>query len=147
MSDSIPTISRHAAQDSTASLLSRLGGEAAVTALTGALYFNILRDPRLTPFFADSDVDAIRQHQQLFLTMVLGGPDSYRGRDLGDAHRALVRHSGLSQIHFDAMTAVLASTLAQFGHSTDLSLAIVERVSALSAEVLGVSTNPVKPTE
>lgn len=128
-------------------MLQQLGGEKSLNALLGAFYFNVLRDNRLARFFANTDVDSIRKHQHLFLSAVLDANRKYIGRNLGDVHRELIRRDGLNQLHINAMTAVLASTLAEFGHPAELRDAIVERVKALAAEILDANLNPVKPTE
>ncbi len=130
-----------------ASLLKQLGGAKALNALLGAFYFNVLRDNRLARFFANTDVDSIRKHQHLFLSAALDENRKYIGRNLGDVHRVLIRRDGLNQLHISAMTAVLASTLAEFGHPVELRNAIVERVKVLATEILDFNSNPVKPTE
>lgn len=147
MSDNKPPTSIRPAAKPSSSLLQQLGGEPALDALIGAFYFNILRDDRVTDFFANTDVNAIRNHQRQFLAAALGGADQYRGRDLGEAHRLLVRRYGLDQGHLDAMTEILASTLSQFGYAAELCQHVVDRVTALGADVLGTSINQVKPTE
>lgn len=125
------------AEDSTSSLLQELGGQSALDALVGAFYFNVLNDERLALFFANSNADAIRNHQQKFLAAALGGSDLYRGRPLFQAHRSLVQEHGLNHSHFDAMEELLASTIHQFGYPRDLNQKIVARVNALRADVLG----------
>lgn len=119
------------------SLLDEIGGEAALDALVGALYFNVLQDRRIAHFFAGTDVDAIRRHQRLFLEYALGGENNYRGRALGDAHRQLVDEQGLNESHFDAVIELLASTLHDLGYARETANRVTDRVSSLRAEVLG----------
>ena len=129
-----------AAANKAASLLQELGGQSALDALVGAFYVNVLNDKRLALFFASTNTDAIRNHQRKFLAAALGGPDCYQGRSLFQAHRSLVQDYGLDHSHFDAIAEVLASTIHQFGHPTDLNLKIIARVNALRADVLGTGS-------
>lgn len=121
----------------TATLLDELGGESTLDALVGALYFNLLQDSRVARFFADSDVDAIRRHQRLFLEFALGGKNNYRGRALGEAHRRLIEEHGLDGTHFDAVIELLAATLKDLGCTHELADRVTRRVASLREEVLG----------
>jgi len=49
-------------------------------------YDRVLADPALAPFFADVDIDALRDHMADILSVITGGPDLYKGRDLAVAH-------------------------------------------------------------
>lgn len=126
-----------AAERTPQSLLESLGGEEAVDALVGALYFNILNDGRVARFFASVDVDVIRNHQRRFLTFALGGEDHYRGRGMREAHRRLVEEQGLDDSHFDAIVHILAATLADFDYPADLIREVIATVGTLRDEVLG----------
>ncbi len=147
MSELHPQRSDRAAEHTDPTLLQQLGGEVSLNALVGAFYFNILRDARLSRFFMAADVDAVRNHQREFLAIALDGSNRPRKAELREAHRSLVLHGGLNQDHFDAMTDILASTLSQLGHPAALSQSIVNVVTALSGDVLGDISNPMKPTE
>ncbi len=92
------------------SLYEQIGGEAAVEAAVDLFYRKVLRDPSLNIFFDDTDMAGQRQKQKAFLTMVFGGPNSYTGKDLRQAHRHLVEQ-GMNEIHFNSVAAHLADTL------------------------------------
>ena len=94
------------------SLYERLGGSLAIRAVTEAFYRKVLADDLLAPYFDDVDMDRQIAKQTAFLTMVLGGPAEYTGRDLRTAHSGL---QGLDDRHFDAVVAQLAATLREFG--------------------------------
>ena len=70
-----------------------IGGAAAVSAVVDEFYTRLLADPATTEFFTplvESDgLSALKRHQVLMLTKVLGGPDRYTGRDLQAAHAHL----------------------------------------------------------
>jgi hemoglobin len=98
----------------TTSLYERLGGAPAVTAAAELFYRKVLADDRISHFFDDVDMDGQVAKQAAFLTMVLGGPNAYSGRDLRTAHAGLVAR-GLSDRHFDAVVENLAATLRELG--------------------------------
>jgi hemoglobin len=95
-----------------ASLYDRLGGAAAILATTEIFYRKVLADPALARYFDDVDMDRQAAKQAAFLTMALGGPVAYTGRDLRTAHAPL---SGLTDGHVDRVIAHLADTLTELG--------------------------------
>ncbi len=94
------------------SLFARLGGAPAVQAATEIFYRKVLADPALAPYFDDVDMDRQLAKQTAFLTMALGGPSSYTGRDLRTAHAKL---AGLGDEHVDLVIHHLAETLRGLG--------------------------------
>jgi hemoglobin len=96
------------------SLYERLGGSLAIRAVTESFYRKVLADEQLSGYFDDVDMDRQIAKQAAFLTMVLGGPSEYTGRDLRKAHADL---AGLSDKHFDGVVGHLADTLREFGVS------------------------------
>jgi hemoglobin len=94
------------------SLYERLGGALAIRTVTEAFYRKVLTDELLAPYFDDVDMDRQIAKQSAFLTMALGGPNAYSGRDLRTAHAGL---DGLRNEHFDGVVAHLAATLRELG--------------------------------
>jgi hemoglobin len=94
------------------SLYDRLGGALAVQAATELFYRKVLADPLLSGYFADVDMRRQLEMQEAFLTMALGGPNHYTGRDLRSAHATL---AGLEDKHVDAVIGHLADTLRELG--------------------------------
>jgi hemoglobin len=95
-----------------ASLFDRIGGAPAVTAAAELFYRKVLSDPTLSSYFDDVDLDGQIAKQAAFLTMALGGPAAYTGRDLRTAHAPL---SGLTDGHVDLVIGYLAQTLNELG--------------------------------
>jgi hemoglobin len=93
------------------SIYDRLGGAGAVTAAVEQLYDRLVADPELSPYFADRDLGRHAAHVRPFIAAALGGPDIYRGRDLGAAHAGL----GITDAHFDATVAHLVAVLDGLG--------------------------------
>jgi hemoglobin len=96
------------------SLYDRLGGAPAVQAATEVFYRKVLSDPLLSGYFDDVDMERQIAKQAAFLTMALGGPNSYAGRDLRTAHEGL---NDLRDEHVDRVIAHLAQTLRELGVS------------------------------
>lgn len=99
-------------------LLTRIGGAGAVDTLVGALYFNILNDPRLARFFEHVPVSRVVAHQRQFLMMALdsgktgtSSPPGKNERWLAHAHSHLIETHGLDYRHFDAVIENLEMTL------------------------------------
>jgi hemoglobin len=109
------------------SLYERIGGEGALMAAVDLFYAKVLANDLTRPFFESLDMQAQIRKQISFMSWALGGPESYKGRDLTAAHAHLVKAKGLSDAHFDAVAVSLEQTLVELG---------VER--ALVDEVLGV---------
>src|SRR5262245_39201061 len=84
-------------------LFQRLGGENAVMAAVHLFYQRVTADPLLAPFFSKLDLPRQVQKQIGFMTHAFGGAERYHGKNMRDAHRHLVRDSGLTDVHFDAI--------------------------------------------
>lgn len=93
------------------SLFERIGGEAAVDTAVDIFYEKVLADNRINSFFQDLDMVAQARKQKAFLTMVFGGPNSYDGKDMRNAHATL----GLDEDHYNAVIENLAGTLEELG--------------------------------
>lgn len=91
------------------SLYERLGEEA-IDTVVDYLYREVLVDKHISRFFEDVDLDKLRYKQKMFLTMALGGPNKYTGRDLRRAHGPLLKW-GLDDTHFDRILEILRDAL------------------------------------
>lgn len=114
-----------------------VGGEKALQLLVDVFYRKILMDARVAHFFDKTDMPRLYKHQKMFMTMVLGGPDEYNGRSLGEAHRDLVQRHGLKEEHFDIVAGHLSAALMELGVEEDLRTQIMELVGSTKDEVLG----------
>jgi hemoglobin len=98
------------------SLFDRIGGSDAIQGATELFYRRVLGDPLLAPYFDDIDMDRQIAKQAAFLTMALGGPNTYTGADLRTAHARL---RGLTDEHVDRVIGHLAATLRELGVADD----------------------------
>lgn len=107
-------------------LYDSIGGADALRVAVDRFYLKVLGDPQLAPHFEGKDVSAIKRHQVLLLTTVLGGPEAYDGRDLGRAHAGLA----ITGADYDRTVAHLVEVLDELGVRG-------EAYEALTAAVLG----------
>ncbi len=101
------------------SVYEKIGGEAAVNAAVDVFYRKVLADDRINMFFEGVDMEKQAGKQKAFLTMALGGPHNYSGKDMRDGHKHLVE-KGLNDSHFDAVMENLGATLKELGVPDDL---------------------------
>ena len=101
------------------SVFDQIGGQSAVNAAVDIFYRKVLTDNSISDFFEDTDMDAQRDKQKSFLTMVMGGPNNYTGQDLRSAHAPLVE-KGLNENHFMAVAGHLHATLKELNVPTNL---------------------------
>ena len=84
-------------------------GSRVTSGMAECLYDRLLEDPALMPFFDGVDIDRLREHVADFLSMLTGGPDLYRGRDLREAHADY----RISRAHFERVMGHIAATAAE----------------------------------
>ena len=114
------------------SLYVELGGEGAVTAAVEEFYKRVLSDPDLEEFFAETNMEVQKKHQVNFLTMALGGPKNYSGKDMRKAHA----HLDLNDHHFDLIKKHLSETLASLGVGSSKIKITIDLVETLRNDVL-----------
>ncbi len=117
------------------SLIDAVGGQAGIDRLVGALYFQILNDPRVSAFFDDAPIERILAHQKRFLAVALGGKTDYDGRSLAEAHADLVARRGLNETHFDVVVEHLETTLWELSVPERVTRQVVERVAATRSDL------------
>jgi len=101
------------------SLYDRIGGEAAVDAAVELFYRKVLNDHRINRFFDKTDMDTQIAKQKAFFTMAFGGPNTYTGQDMRNAHDKMVK-IGLDDSHFDAVMEHLGASLTELNVPADL---------------------------
>ncbi len=100
------------------SLYQQLGGAPAISKAVEIFYRKMLTDERVAGFFDDVDMDRQIARQTGFLTMVLGGPNTYTGRTMREAHAPLLAR-GLNDSHVDIVIEHLGATLNELGVDDD----------------------------
>lgn len=114
----------------------RLGGEAAMNAAVDIFYHKVLADDRINKFFEDVDMEKQAAKQKAFLTLALGGPNKYSGKDMRVGHAHLVKR-GLNDTHFNAVMENLAATLRELKVPAELIAQAAAVAESTRKDVLG----------
>lgn len=93
----------------TDSLYTAIGGQEALRSVVQDFYQMVYYDHQLQGYFDDTNMDALRDHQTAFLSMVTGGPSDYSGRDMRAAHAGL----NITKQDFDLVVSYLSRALTQ----------------------------------
>jgi len=120
---------------SEASVYDQIGGAAAVDAAVDVFYRRVLADAYVNSFFEGVDMDKQAGKQKAFLTMVMGGPHNYTGKDMREGHRHLVKR-GLNDSHFDHILMHLRATLAELNVPDNLIQTIIGVAESTRDDVL-----------
>jgi truncated hemoglobin YjbI len=113
-------------------LYGQLGGAPVITEAVDRFYRLVLADPELAPYFVGADVAVVKRHQVLLLSSVLGGPQSYGGRGLDEAHAGL----GVTGPHYDKVAALLLDVLAELGAPAHIAEAVASTLDAVREQIV-----------
>lgn len=89
------------------SLYQSFGQKAGLTALMEDFVPRLLKDPRMEPFFAKSNVQNLKEQLTNQLCQVAGGPCVYKGVDMKTAHREM----DITKGNFNALVEVLQESM------------------------------------
>jgi hemoglobin len=114
------------------SIYEKIGGEPAVDAAVDIFYRKVLSDDRISHFFESTDMAKMAQSQKAFLTLAFGGPNSYTGKDMREAHK----HMNLTEEHFNAVAECLVGTLEELNVPQELIDEVVAVALSVKDDVL-----------
>lgn len=120
-------------------LFEKVGGSETIKALVDRFYDRVLADPRLAPFFPNTDMAALRAKQGMFITMLLTASRTYKGPDLASAH-APARAQGMNDEHFDALLGHFDAALRDLKVEEDYRRELMALLEAKRNAVLGRET-------
>jgi hemoglobin len=110
-----------------------VGGDAGLTVLVDNFYGRLWSDSSLDKYFAGIDRDALKRHQRMFLTYVLGGPHAWDGQPLTGAHANL----NITNEAFDTVAHHLLLTLEELDIDRPLIRIIMGFVEGARVQVVG----------
>jgi hemoglobin len=113
-----------------------IGGDAALEVVVDDFYERVLADPDLAHFFAGTNMARLKGRQVEFFAAALGGPGSYSGASMRDAHRG----RGITQRHFDLVAGYLVAALASAGVPEATVAQIIGAVAPLSSEIVSAGS-------
>jgi hemoglobin len=120
-------------------LYEKVGGTGTIRELVRIFYDRVMSDPRLAPFFPDTDIESLKAKQVMFLVMLLGHQRMFTQHDLNAAHSG-ARTQGLTDEHFDAMLGHFEASMRQLDVEADYTRAILARIESTRDAVLGRRT-------
>lgn len=89
------------------SIYAAIGGEPALVAVVDDFYERVTEDPELAGFFAGTNMTKLKGRQVEFFAAALGGPHTYTGATMREAHRG----RGIGQEHFNLVAGHLIAAL------------------------------------
>lgn len=114
------------------SIYEAIGGEPALTTVVDDFYRRVLGDPLLAGFFTGTSMTRLKGRQVEFFAAALGGPQTYTGASMRDAHRG----RGIHQEHFDAVAGHLIASLGAAGVPAGTIDQIVGAISPLAGDIV-----------
>ena len=97
-----------AAERAEPSLYARIGGQPALDAVVADALVRVAADPRIAPRFQHANA-GLGRHLMDLLCERSGGPCTYRGRNMADAHEGM----HISDADFDALIEAVGAALVQ----------------------------------
>ena len=91
-------------------IFERCGGFAHVSRVVLSFYDKVLDSPDLSPYFANTDMRRLIDHQTKFIAAMMDGPASYTNEQLERVHA----HLGITEPAFFEIIALLKETLEDF---------------------------------
>ncbi|GLX00395.1 group 1 truncated hemoglobin [Microtetraspora sp. NBRC 16547] len=111
----------------------QVGGASVVRDVVERFYVVVLDDIDLKPYFADVEMPKLKRHMVMLLCSVLGGPDPYEGRDLGEAHRGM----GITPEHYAKVGEILVTILRDGGVGEEILQHVVETLNGVMPSIVG----------
>jgi hemoglobin len=113
------------------SIYDAVGGEPALAAVVDDFYERVLVDPELAAFFAGANMNKLKGRQVEFFAAALGGPHTYTGAPMRQAHRG----RGIRQEHFDLVAGHLAAALGAAGVPDETISQILGLIAPLAEDI------------
>jgi hemoglobin len=123
-------------------MFDRYGGLEFVSRLVLSFYDRVLASVRLAPFFADSDMQRLVEHQAKFISSVMGGPEDRSAAMLRDAHA----HLHVDEGAFDEMIDLFKLTLEDFQIAAADVAKIIAGLNAHRAQIIRHGSDVRSPT-
>ena len=97
------------------SIFERYGGFTNVSKLVMSFYDKVLDSPVTSPYFANSDMKRLIDHQTKFFATLMGGPASYNNEHLERVHE----HLAITEDAFLEAMDMMTETLEDFNYKDE----------------------------
>lgn len=91
-------------------IFQRYGGFASISKVVMSFYDKVLDSPIANPYFANTDMKRLIDHQTKFFASLMGGPASYTDEQLERVHN----HLGITEEAFMEIVDLLGETLEDY---------------------------------
>ena len=118
----------------TRSLYDRLGGKSAITAVVDTFVARVAADPRINKKFARSNIPRVKAMLVDQVCMQTGGPCTYSGRSMKEAHRNMRVTEG----EFNALVGDLVAALNAFNVPKREQDELVAALGTMKADIVEV---------
>jgi hemoglobin len=113
-------------------LYERLGGRSAIVMVVDSFVARVAADNRINKKFARSDVPRVKTMLVDQICNATGGPCTYTGRSMKEAHRNM----GVTDGEFDALVEDLVATLNQFNVAKADQDALLNTLGSMKADIV-----------
>jgi hemoglobin len=113
-------------------LYDRLGGRDAIVTVVDSFVARVAADNRINKKFARSNVPRVKTMLVEQICNATGGPCTYRGRSMKEAHRNM----GVTDGEFDALVEDLVATLNQFNVAKADQDALLNTLGSMRADIV-----------
>jgi hemoglobin len=120
------------------SIFDAIGGMPALVSVVDDFYRRVLMDPELAGFFDDTDMARLKTRQVEFFADALGGPVTYTGASMAEAHRG----RGIGYAHFSLVAQHLVDALTAAGVPGETSDQIVGALAPLADDIVAPGAAP-----
>ena len=119
----------HAQSDA---LYQQLGGQPGLVALMDDFMERLLADPRMNPFFKDTDQKHIKEELVLQFCEVSGGPCKRKGPDMKKAHAGI----DVTKANFNALVEVLQHSMDARGIAFGTQNRLLAQLAPMHREII-----------
>ena len=115
-------------------LYDQLGGFSAVRKLVSDFYDRVLEEEDVAPFFRNTEMSKLIDHQTKFWATLLGGPVSYTDEQLRKLHTSM----GIEDNHFDVVLDLVQETLEDHDIDEQAVAGIIEKMNTYRSVIVKV---------
>jgi hemoglobin len=118
----------------TQTLFEELGGKETIALVVDHFYEKMLADEELKHFFDHTDMKKQRAHLTAFVSFAIGSHDSYKGKNMKDAHA----HLQIKSDHFNKTAGHLITTLQELQVTQEKIDTIISKIAPLHDDIVTV---------
>ena len=115
-------------------LYQQLGGQPGLVKLTDDFMLRLLADPRMNPFFRDTDQKVLKSRLAAQFCEVSGGPCQFKGKDMKTVHSG----QDINKSDFNTLVEVLQQSMDAQGIPFTAQNRLLARLAPMHREIVNV---------